>query len=563
MSRVCVNSPDLFCYICGEFTPKSKKKPLSDLIKQAYQAYFNCDVRNQDKSWVPKVCCLKCYTNLNGWSKGTTKKIPFGTPMLWMEPTNHAEDCYFCLTQLKGFSEKSKRSIKYADVSSVIKPQPHCDELPVPECPNRNLIETMNDSSSTDDENCEDPNYAPKDETKPLLVNQTRLNDLIRDLNLPIVKAELLTSRLQQWNLCESDVKVTFYRKRHSSLVPYFSKEDGLVFCNDVNGLMSQLGQNHVATEWRLFIDSSKTSLKGVLLHNGNKLPSLPLAYSADLKETYDVMKLMLEKLNYKEHKWPICADLKVVALLTGLQSGYTKYCCFLCEWDSRARSLHFIKKDWPPRHSIVVGQKNIKFDPLVEPDKIILPALHIKLGLIKNFVKTLSKDGSVFQFLKQKFPKLSDAKIKEGVFVGPDINKLIQDSSFTSSLNNIEKQAWNAFVDVTKNFLGNKKADDFSEKIKKMLDCYHKMGCNMSLKLHFLHSHLDFFPDNMGSVSDEHGERFHQDVAAFEKRFQGRWEPAMLADYCWSLLRDTPASKYKRTASYSKKNIPFQLKQE
>ncbi|KAJ8722637.1 hypothetical protein PYW07_003817 [Mythimna separata] len=52
MSRVCVNSLDLFCYICGEFTPKSKKKPLSDLIKQCYQAYFNRVVRNQDKSWV-------------------------------------------------------------------------------------------------------------------------------------------------------------------------------------------------------------------------------------------------------------------------------------------------------------------------------------------------------------------------------------------------------------------------------------------------------------------------------------------------------------------------------
>lgn len=63
---------------------------------------------------------LKSYTNLNGWSKGTTRKMPFCTPMVWMEPTNHTEDCYFCLTQLKGFSEKSKRSIKYTDVASVI-----------------------------------------------------------------------------------------------------------------------------------------------------------------------------------------------------------------------------------------------------------------------------------------------------------------------------------------------------------------------------------------------------------------------------------------------------------
>ncbi|UYV63953.1 hypothetical protein LAZ67_2006122 [Cordylochernes scorpioides] len=48
-------------------------------------------------------------------------------------------------------------------------------------------------------------------------------------------------------------------------------------------------------------------------------------------------------------------------------------------------------------------------------------------------------------------------------------------------------------------------------------------LGCNMSLKIHFLHSHLDFFPDNLGAVSDEHGERFHQDISGMEKRYQGK----------------------------------------
>ncbi|UYV65367.1 hypothetical protein LAZ67_3004081 [Cordylochernes scorpioides] len=46
-------------------------------------------------------------------------------------------------------------------------------------------------------------------------------------------------------------------------------------------------------------------------------------------------------------------------------------------------------------------------------------------------------------------------------------------------------------------------------------------LGCNMSLKIHFLHSHLDFFPDNLGAVSDEHGERFHQAISSMEKRYQ------------------------------------------
>jgi len=47
--------------------------------------------------------------------------------------------------------------------------------------------------------------------------------------------------------------------------------------------------------------------------------------------------------------------------------------------------------------------------------------------------------------------------------------------------------------------------------------------------------------------VSDEHGERFHQDIAQTEKRYQGKWSPAMLADYCWSVTRDVPLAEYKR----------------
>jgi len=43
-------------------------------------------------------------------------------------------------------------------------------------------------------------------------------------------------------------------------------------------------------------------------------------------------------------------------------------------------------------------------------------------------------------------------------------------------------------------------------------------MGCNMSLKIHFLESHLDFFPENLGEVNDEHSERFHQDIMTMEK---------------------------------------------
>jgi hypothetical protein len=72
-------------------------------------------------------------------------------------------------------------------------------------------------------------------------------------------------------------------------------------------------------------------------------------------------------------------------------------------------------------------------------------------------------------------------------------------------------------------------------------------MGVNMSLKIHFLHSHLDFFPENLGSTSDEQGERFHHDVKFFGDRHKGFWDESMLGDYCWSVIRDSAAENYKK----------------
>ncbi|KAM8703112.1 hypothetical protein ACLKA7_007823 [Drosophila subpalustris] len=72
-------------------------------------------------------------------------------------------------------------------------------------------------------------------------------------------------------------------------------------------------------------------------------------------------------------------------------------------------------------------------------------------------------------------------------------------------------------------------------------------MKVHMSLKIHFLHSHLDFFPDNLGDLSDEHGERFHQQIKAMEKRYNGFWDAAMMGDYIWSLTREADYKCNKR----------------
>jgi hypothetical protein len=57
-------------------------------------------------------------------------------------------------------------------------------------------------------------------------------------------------------------------------------------------------------------------------------------------------MKILMETINYDKFKWQICGDLKVIALLLGLQQGFTKYCCFICECESRAPSLRYARKE-------------------------------------------------------------------------------------------------------------------------------------------------------------------------------------------------------------------------
>jgi len=71
-------------------------------------------------------------------------------------------------------------------------------------------------------------------------------------------------------------------------------------------------------------------------------------------------------------------------------------------------------------------------------------------------------------------------------------------------------------------------------------------MGCNMSLKIQILDSHLDVLPPNQGAVSEEHGEKFHQDISTMEKRNAGNLSQNMLADYCWNLTETVSIANYK-----------------
>ena len=213
--------------------------------------------------------------------------------MVWREPRNHADDCYFCLTNITGFNASSRKKIKYPNVRSAMRPVPHSDDLHVPTPPvNKDLLSSSDEEMPSREDSAEsislediESTYSGTSGNEPHWITQEDLNDLARDLYLSKQQSELLASRLKQWNLVKEDVRITSFRSL-----------------------------------------------------------------------------------------------------------GFTKYCCFLCLWDSRAVSQHYKQKDWGSRSTFVPGEHSLKENPLVDMNKVFLPPLHIKLGLMKNFVKALHK---------------------------------------------------------------------------------------------------------------------------------------------------------------------------
>ena len=125
------------------------------------------------------------------------------------------------------------------------------------------------------------------------------------------------------------------------------------------------------------------------------------------MKEEYGNIKLILERLKFGGQQWLTCVDLKMVNFHLAQQGGYTKYPCFLCYWDSKADKDHWVRKEWLSRHRLILAEKNVMNEPLVDRKNIILPPLHIKLGIMKQFIKALDRDCDCFQYICSTFPRL------------------------------------------------------------------------------------------------------------------------------------------------------------
>jgi hypothetical protein len=85
----------------------------------------------------------------------------------------------------------------------------------------------------------------------------------------------------------------------------------------------------------------------------------------------------------------------------------------------------------------------------------------------MKHFVKAVNKHAKSSEYLRGKFPKLSDANLKEGIFIGLQIRGTIKDDLFVHLLSETEKSAWLTFKVVCVNFLGNVKAKNYQKLVR------------------------------------------------------------------------------------------------
>ena len=173
-----------------------QKRNITDFMKNEYKAYFGMELGDQDKTctWAPHIVCKTCVESLRGWTNGMLK-LKFALPMVWREPKNHFNDCYFCLSDMTGINKNTKKAWKYPNLESAIRPVVHSEELPVP------VFLTEPDTATTSNDGCSDYKE-PSVLHGSSQFNQSELDDLVRDICLSKDQSEILASRLQKKIFC-------------------------------------------------------------------------------------------------------------------------------------------------------------------------------------------------------------------------------------------------------------------------------------------------------------------------------------------------------------------------
>lgn len=283
--NVCPNR-NKFCYVCGLFTAAKNSRNLSDTIIKLYETFFDTKYL-PNPTYAPEIICGTCRLGLSAWEKDDKDhRMKFVTPMGWLLDEDHdANKCYCCRTNVDKIRGIDRENIPYArNLKWIIAAQKRSKEIPFShgeiiasskQNPSSDVdMPSASVTSSSESEQTaaqKDPLWqtsADKRTKAPTqLISNEMFEDLVRDLRLFPELAEVLGSRLKEWNLTDSGFVATSGRAR--GLTEKFDswyrhdEINDLYYCHDVDRLFNELGHPHKPDEWRLFIDSSVNSLKG------------------------------------------------------------------------------------------------------------------------------------------------------------------------------------------------------------------------------------------------------------------------------------------------------------
>ncbi|CAH0555758.1 unnamed protein product [Brassicogethes aeneus] len=420
-----------FCYVCGHMVLKKEEKELISLFSadftKAYEHYFN-ETDSSGEDFTPNTVCKMCYNTLVNWIHKKGAQLPYVKPIIWIkDPTGHdVSRCYSCINFTQGMNRRKLKTKVYVPAFTAVLPllRQKGDKLPKPPTPLSPHGSQRAETIFTNPTNVADVEWEPDfEDDGPQPLTQSEMDYIVARMGASQRNSEWLTSFLKSRKLTQQGVNATSYRKRQADFQTFYTvnDENTFAYCHDIPGLINKLGMEYNANDWRLFIDGSVSSLKAVLLHITNKKPSIPIGFGINKKETYETLGAILNKIKYEEQKWKICCDLKVVNILQGVieKGGFPKYFCFLCYWDSRYRGNQYQCKDWILRTSDNQEQLRLHNEPMIQDiADILLPPLHIKLGISGKLIEVLVKDvNGAFECLKTIFPKLSNDKIRAGMF--------------------------------------------------------------------------------------------------------------------------------------------------
>lgn len=308
-SRGCLNNKDEFCYICGKYFGKRRNYPIKNnqQLQTSFESYFDLKLSHDiDKVWAPSCVCSSCHAVLNQWWKGKKKYFPFSVPRVWREPEFHGEGgCYFCSIKLKS----GKAKTFYPNLSCSTAPVPRNGPPPEPNLQASNMDENFeavdSDHSSTESD-------FKETEEAMVRVNLPRFNEIIKDLQLSKRSSFKLLAQLKENNLTAPSVTYRSIRHRSDGLKSYFIEEGNICYCTDIPGLITLLYAGYDQNDWILFIDGSLQTIKAVLIQINNEKNPIPILYGKHMKENYEVVHQIMDKINYQSENWKICCDFKV-----------------------------------------------------------------------------------------------------------------------------------------------------------------------------------------------------------------------------------------------------------